>query len=309
MIYLTDRTDVKIEYETALTLGKFDGIHRGHRKLLSKVMEHSPGLKTVVFTFDINPTIAVSGSPGTVLTTNEERRSVVERFGIDYLYECPFTEEIRNMEAADFVRKIVNDLNVRYIAVGSDFGFGHNRAGDYRLLQDLADELGYSVEVVDKVMYGDREISSTYIREVIAGGDMVTAQKMLGYPYTVEGTVGYGRQLGRTIGIPTTNVIPIKAKLLPPNGVYVSRVRIDGEEHPGVTNIGVKPTVGDENEKGAETFIFDFDRDVYGHEISIELFYYIRAEKKFLSIADLKAQMEKDISFTREYQIDKSEIF
>lgn len=301
MEYITGRTDFKIQYNTALTLGKFDGIHKGHQKLLSKVRAFAPFMKSVVFTFDVNPTIAVSKGEGTILTTNEERKAVVERFGIDYLYECPFTDEIRNMEAADFVRKIVEDLNVRYIAVGTDFGFGHNRQGDYRLLQNMSGQLGFKVEVVDKERYEGREISSTYIREVIAVGDMETAEKLLGYPYTVKGVVGYGRQLGRTIGIPTTNIIPIKDKLLPPNGVYVSKVHIEGETHMGVTNIGVKPTVGDENEKGAETFIFDFDKDVYGKNITIELHKFIRPEKRFDSIGDLKEQMEKDIEFVRKY--------
>lgn len=301
MEYITGRTDFKIQYNTALTLGKFDGIHKGHQKLLSKVRAFAPFMKSVVFTFDVNPTIAVSKGEGTILTTNEERKAVVERFGIDYLYECPFTDEIRNMEAADFVRKIVEDLNVRYIAVGTDFGFGHNRQGDYRLLQNMSGQLGFKVEVVDKERYEGREISSTYIREVIAKGDMETAEKLLGYPYTVKGVVGYGRQLGRTIGIPTTNIIPVKDKLLPPNGVYVSKVHIEGETHMGVTNIGVKPTVGDENEKGAETFIFDFDKDVYGKNITIELHKFIRPEKRFDSIGDLKEQMEKDIEFVRKY--------
>lgn len=301
MEYITGRTDFKIQYNTALTLGKFDGIHKGHQKLLSKVRAFAPFMKSVVFTFDVNPTIAVSKGEGTILTTNEERKAVVERFGIDYLYECPFTDEIRNMEAADFVRKIVEDLNVRYIAVGTDFGFGHNRQGDYRLLQNMSGQLGFKVEVVDKERYEGREISSTYIREVIAVGDMETAEKLLGYPYTVKGVVGYGRQLGRTIGIPTTNIIPVKDKLLPPNGVYVSKVHIEGETHMGVTNIGVKPTVGDENEKGAETFIFDFDKDVYGKNITIELHKFIRPEMRFDSIGDLKEQMEKDIEFVRKY--------
>lgn len=301
MEYITGRTDFKIQYNTALTLGKFDGIHKGHQKLLSKVRAFAPFMKSVVFTFDVNPTIAVSKGEGTILTTNEERKAVVERFGIDYLYECPFTDEIRNMEAADFVRKIVEDLNVRYIAVGTDFGFGHNRQGDYRLLQNMSGQLGFKVEVVDKERYEGREISSTYIREVIAKGDMEIAEKLLGYPYTVKGLVGHGRQLGRTIGIPTTNIIPVKDKLLPPNGVYVSKVHIEGETHMGVTNIGVKPTVGDENEKGAETFIFDFDKDVYGKNITIELHKFIRPEMRFDSIGDLKEQMEKDIEFVRKY--------
>ncbi len=304
MIYITDKTDFKIADECALTLGKFDGIHRGHQKLLSKVREHSPKMKTVVFTFDMNPTYIVKGITGTLLNTNEERRSVVERFGIDYLYECPFTDEIRNMEADDFVRKIVSDLNVKYIAVGRDFGFGHNRKGDCKLLEKMAPELGYELEVVEKETYEGREISSTYVREVIAEGDMVTAAKLLGYPYAVMGTVGYGRQLGRTMGIPTTNVLPIKTKLLPPNGVYASKVKIEGETHMGVTNIGVKPTVGNENEKGAETFIFDFHEDVYGKDITVELYYFIRQEMKFASLTELKAQMERDIAFTRDYQFD-----
>lgn len=305
MIYVTDTTDYTIEYKTAITIGKFDGIHKGHQKLISKIKEKSPEMKTVLYTFDMNPASKVSDVPESLITTKDERLRVVKSMGIDYLYECPFTEEIRNLSAADFVRKVVKDLNVSYIAIGKDFKFGHNRLGDYRLLQELSTELGYEIDVIDKEMYHDREISSTYVREMITEGDMETANELLGYPYTIAGVVGTGRQLGRTIGIPTTNIIPIKSKLLPPNGVYVSKIRIGNSVHLGVTNIGVKPTVGDENEKGAETFIFDFNQNVYGEYIFVELYYHVRQEMKFDSIESLKEQMEKDIQFTREYKFDK----
>lgn len=305
MIYVTDNTDYKIEYKTAITIGKFDGIHKGHQKLISKIKEKSPEMKTVLYTFDMNPASKVSEKPESLITTKEERLSVVKSFGIDYLYECPFVDEIRNLEASDFVRKIVNDLNVKYIAIGKDFKFGHNRLGDYKLLVELSAELGYEIDVIEKEMYNGREISSTYVREMISAGDMETVNKLLGYPYAIAGIVGTGRQLGRTIGIPTTNIIPIKAKLLPPNGVYVSKIKIGNSTHIGVTNIGVKPTVGDQNEKGAETFIFDFDQNVYGEYIVVELYYHVREEMKFDSIEHLKEQMEKDIAFTREYKFDR----
>ena len=301
MIYVTGRTDFTIEERTAITLGKFDGIHRGHQELLKRIKEKSPGLSTLVLTFDMSPAAFVKHEKESLITTNDERRHVVEAFGIDYLYEMSFTDQVMNLEAADFVRKVVKDLNVAYIAVGKDFRFGHKRAGDYKLLIDMAEECGYEIEIIDKLMYRAREISSTYVREMIANGDIETANSLLGYPFSVIGTVGYGRQLGRTIGIPTANVIPLDTKLLPPNGVYVSKVRIGDRTYGGVTNIGVKPTVGDKNEKGAETYIFDFNQNIYGQEITLELYYYVRPEKKFEFIDDLKYQMELDIQFAKNY--------
>lgn len=303
MIYVTGRTDFKIEEKTAITLGKFDGIHKGHQVLIQKILSKKNVMKTVVFTFDMNPNAAISRINETLITTNEERRQVVEALGVDYLYECSFTDEIRNCEARDFVRKICKELNIGYIAVGKDFKFGHNRAGDYRLLEEMSRECGYEIDIINKEQYQGRDISSTYVREKIAEGDLDTVNKLLGYTFSISGKVSHGRKLGRTIGIPTTNLIPEASKLLPPNGVYVSKAIVDGIVYKGVTNIGVKPTVSGDNIRTVETHIFDFDQDVYSKYIKIELYHFLRSEKKFSSVDELKKQMESDIICTKSYQI------
>lgn len=302
MEYITNNTDYKINSATAVSLGKFDGLHMGHRKLIHNLIKSKKiGYKAVVYTFDMNPFYVVKQKNEQLITTNYERKILLEELNVDYLIECPFTGEIMNMEPEDFIRKIVNELSIKYITVGTDFRFGHDRRGDYKLLMSMSKELGYEIELIDKVMCDKREISSTFIRECIAKGDMPSVTRLLGYPYTIIGEVIHGKQLGRTIGLPTTNIAADDNKLFPPNGVYVSVVTIDNKRYGSVTNIGVKPTVGDRNQKGAETFIFDFDENVYGKEIRVELFKHTRQEMRFETVDELKNQMEKDAEDAKKY--------
>ena len=168
MIYLRGTTDFSIEAPTVITFGKFDGIHRGHRLLLEALLKKKEEeLEGVVFTFDIPPRKKVEGDRGEVLTTNEEKLHIFENFGVDYVIECPFNEEIRSMEAVEFIRMIVENLHVKCMVVGTDFHFGYQRAGDYRLLQEYAKELGYEVLVIDKMKSEGRDISSTLLRDHI----------------------------------------------------------------------------------------------------------------------------------------------
>ena len=224
-----------------------------------------------------------------------------EKSGIDYLIECPFVPQVMTMEADAFVRWIVKSLNVKCIIVGDDFRFGHNRAGDHRMLSAMAGELGYELIVVDKIKDGARDISSTYIREEIAAGHIKKANELLGYPFFIKGRVVHGRALGRTIGIPTVNLSVPHDKLLPPKGVYMSRVLVRDNWYLGVTNIGCKPTIEGKNPIGAETYIIDFGQDVYGQDIMVELHKFVRPEMKFDSIEALKSQMSADINFTINY--------
>jgi len=302
MNYIADTTNFKIEEKTAVTLGKFDGLHKGHLKLIKKILAKREQMKTVIFTFSIAPAELLNHKSAELLLTNEERRTFVEQLGLDYLVEYPFDMKIASMEPETFIKEILVDkLNAGYIAVGTDFRFGHKRKGDYRLLEKLSKKYGFILEVVDKEMFEGEEISSTLVRKEVSLGNMEKVNCLLGHPFSVIGEVLHGRKIGRTIGMPTTNLVPPCRKLLPPNGVYASKTVIDGRSYIGVTNIGHKPTVGREIEKGVETYIFDFEGNLYEKIIEIQLFRFERPEEKFESLDALKEQLERDIQFSRDY--------
>ena len=288
-------TEFQIQEETAISLGKFDGFHQGHQLLVDRVLQKKrEGLKSLIFTFDFG------NRP--VLLLPEERRRMLGKRGVDYLLECPFVESISHMEAEKFVREIlVRRLHVRYLAVGTDFRFGYQRRGDYRLLERLSAECGYEVEVVEKACYQGEEISSSRIRRELEEGHMELVNQLLGYAYSVTGEVLHGRRIGRTLGMPTTNLLPSERKLLPPNGVYATRTVIAGELFEGITNIGYKPTVGGETRKGVETYLFDLDRDLYGEILTVRFYGYERAERKFASLDELKKRIEQDVFWGRTY--------
>lgn len=295
MEYMFGLDGMYIKEDSAITLGKFDGLHRGHQKLISRIRQlESKGYKSAVFTLN-------SRREKGLLLTDEERRNHLERMGISYLIDCPFVTEIAGMAPEEFVKSILVDkLHARRLVVGEDFRFGHNRAGDCRTLQKLQETYGFQVEVVSKESYEGREISSTYVREALAEGNMELVRRLLGYSYYVTGEVLHGRRLGRGLGIPTTNLVPTTRKMLPPNGVYASVTVLDGEEYPGITNIGYKPTVGADF-KGVETYLFDFDKDLYGETIQVKLKKFERPEQRFDSLEELKSTMQKDVAFGREY--------
>lgn len=288
-------TEFQTEEGTAVSLGKFDGLHQGHRLLIDRILDKKQeGLASLIFTFDFGERPA--------LTLPEERRELLRRRQLDYLVECPFVPALAHMEPEDFVTKILKErLHAKYLAVGTDFRFGYQRRGDYRLLQQMSASCGFQVEVVEKACWKGREISSTYIREELKLGHMEQVNQLLGYAYSVTGEVLHGRQIGRTLGMPTTNVLPKEQKLLPPNGVYATRTLIAGEVFEGITNIGYKPTVGGETRKGVETYLFDLDRNLYGEIIQVQFYGYERPERRFSGLEALKAQIESDVAWGREF--------
>lgn len=294
MRYFEGTTEFYSEVPTAVTLGKFDGLHRGHQKLIRCVKAQKvSGLAGTVFV------IAPQGS-GRLLTKTEKRKCL-EEMGIDLLIDCPFIPEILSMEPEQFVSKIlVEKLKAKYVVVGTDFRFGYRRSGDAWLLKSLQEKYGIRVEIIEKECRGSREISSTYIREAMQAGEMGLVSELLGYPYSVAGTVQHGKQLGRRIGMPTVNLVPEQDKLLPPNGVYYTGVKSEGRYYHGITNIGCKPTV-DGSFIGVETYLYDFDGNLYGKDITVELLAFRRPEMKFSSVEELKAQMERDIQAGKEY--------
>lgn len=301
MKYIKDTLEFHIEEPSVVTLGKFDGLHLGHRYLMEELEKgKKQGLKSVVFTFDIPPR-ALEESDCRVLSTNEEKLHIFEDAGVDYLIECPFTEAFRSLNPRAFLEMLTTKICVRRIVAGTDFCFGYRRSGTYRELRQYAPELGYEAVIVEKMQYKGADISSTRIRECISRGDMEEANRLLGYEYFVSAPVRHGNALGRTIGFPTANQLPPGEKLLPPNGVYAVHATVNGKKYCGVSNIGRKPTVGNDYPVGIETFFFDFHGNVYDQELRVSFVRFIRPEKKFPSVEALAAQIEKDKETCRRF--------
>lgn len=302
MEYIAGNTNFKLK-NSAVTLGKFDGIHLGHRQLIDLVISYKEqGLTAVMFSFLLHPSNLLSDREFELIYTEEEKLAKLKHSGIDVLVSYPFTEETRSMEPEIFIKEILIDkLDAKVIVVGNDFRFGFNRCGDITLLKQFETKYGYKVIDCNKLKLKKEIISSTAIRGYLKEGKMHAVNTMLGQPYSIRGEVVHGRRLGRTIGMPTTNLIPASTKLLPPCGVYASKTRIGDSYHLGVTNIGYKPTVGEEEYIGVETFIFDYDNDLYGEIIEVELYDYIRPEMKFGSLEELTQRMSEDIILTKEF--------
>lgn len=305
MQFLMNTRTFKIEEPTVVTIGKFDGRHRGHQKLLEQMRRYKEeyGYKIAVFTFATTPASLVNKTLQTVITTNEERRLSMESAGVDYLVEYPFDRQAARMSPEEFVNIIlVNQMHARAIVVGSDCGFGYQRAGNAALLEQLSDKYGYQLCVIDKEQDGSRDISSTYVREELDQGNMEKANELLGSPYSIHGTVVHGNHIGGSIlGFPTANILPPPEKHLPPFGVYVSQVMVDGKLYGGVTNLGKKPTVHGDSPVGVETFIFGLTEDLYGKPLEVRLLNFQRPERKFDSMEQLKEQIEKDKQYSQEY--------
>ncbi len=314
MRYIHDTTDFKIEGHASLlgaavTLGKFDGLHRGHQRLLHKILQlQSEGYYGIVFT------IAPEDKPS--LLTPAEKQHILEAYGIDCMIRCPFVPDVLGMEPETFISEVLcRQLNARYIIVGSDFRFGYKRSGDVDFLKRMQYKYGYKLLVVRKECHNNQEISSTWIREALSDADMELVRALMGNWFSVEGTVLHGRHLGHQIGMPTINLRPDPYKLLPPSGVYYSDVEISGENkniigNPvpdknscvvhGITNIGYKPTV-DGSFLGVETYLYGTKENLYGRNVRVFLRHFRRPEQKFSSLEELKAQMNRDVISGKEY--------
>ncbi len=294
MKHITDLTALQLNH-TAVALGKFDGFHLGHQLLLGQVRKwQEEGLTGVIVTFvpagrELGASKHIDGL--------REKKHKAEESGIDILLEYPFTREFAAMEPEVFVREVlVRQLGVQAVAVGRDFRFGRNRGGDVDLLQTLGKQYHFQVRAFDKLMKGQKEISSSLIRAEIEAGHMETVSACIGQGYSVFGEVVHGKELGTAIGIPTANQWIEPERILPPFGVYASRIRRKEQVLYGISNLGCKPTVSNEQIVGLETYIFDFAEDLYGEWIEVELLHFIRPERKFQGIEELKRQMQQDIA-------------
>lgn len=297
MEIITNTTDFYLEKETAVAIGKFDGVHIGHRRLLEEILScRRRGMAACVFTFDPAPSVLFGQSDGRELTTREEKRLLFERMNVDILIEFPLTSETAAMPPKSFAAEILaKQMNTRLVAAGNDLSFGAKGEGNAELLRMLGPELGFDVKTIDKVCLNGQEVSSTYVRSKVESGDLVLAEKLMGMPYMVAGRVVPGKHIGRTLGFPTVNILPGKGKLLPPNGVYYSSVRYNGRSYRAISNVGCKPTVTDEHIMGVESYLYDFDREIYGESIEVYLHEFRRPEQRFDDAESLKRQLEQDI--------------
>lgn len=299
--------EFQIKEPTVVTIGKFDGRHKGHQKLLQRMLllGKQKGFRTAIFTFDMAPAGVVSGKKQSLITTNAERRNNMEKTGIDYLIEYPFNQEVAQMPPEEFVERIlVGQMKAQAIVAGTDCGFGYRRAGDAALLQRLAPDYGYEAVIIEKEQDEHRDISSTYIREQLDEGHIGKANELLGEPYAIHGEVVHGNHIGAPLlGFPTANLLPPPEKYLPRFGVYASRVLIDGKYYGGVSNIGAKPTITGENPVGVETFVLGLESgvDLYGKNIEVQLLDFERPEQKFAGLKELKARIELDKQYAAEY--------
>lgn len=293
MQYITEINSYKNEKKSAVTLGKFDALHRGHQKLIDKICEYADeNTVSIVCAFDMGKQ---------VLLTGEEKKNLLEE-QVDYLISCPFTKELREMEAEEFIEEIlVERFHATHIVVGTDFHFGHGKRGDAHMLAEYAEQYGYRVDVIEKERYQGEIISSTYVRDALAEGNIELVQALLGYSYQISGEVRHGRQLGRRLGFPTMNLMADEHKILPRFGVYTCRVRVDGTWYDGIGNVGIKPTVADGQKPLVEVFAFGFDGDVYGKTVDAEFCTFLRPEMKFHSVEELKKQVDADIERGKQY--------
>lgn len=284
--------------QTAVTIGKFDGFHLGHRKLLSAVLrEKENGLSACVISFSTDVDTERS-----MIYTKEEQRKLCESIGVDVLAEYPLGETIREMSGEQFVDEILcGRLQANVIVAGEDFRFGKKRMGDVALLQSLEETYGYRTVVVPKVTEDEIRISSTGIRKLLAEGKIEEANVLLGRPYAVFGEVLHGKKLGRTLGFPTMNLLPPAEKLLPAYGVYVTKTKVDGQWLDGITNIGLRPTVDSDERVSVETHLFSYDEDLYGKQVEVQFFTFLRPEQKFADLEQLKDAMQEDFKNAKAY--------
>lgn len=296
--------DLKIEEKTAVAIGKFDGIHKGHQKLLSKICSFKEkGYRTVVLTFDMPLASFFSKEDAKILTTNMEKEDYLEEMGIDIIIEFPINERTMSIEPESFVEDIlVKKMNAGIIAAGADCSFGYKGRGNFPMLKKLGEKYNYQAILVEKECFRGKEISSTYVREEVFSGNMETVHELLGRDYAIAGKVVHGRKLGRTMNMPTVNLIPPDCKILPPFGVYMSKVIVGSRWYDGITNIGRKPTISEHEAIGIETYIFDFDDDLYGEFIQVNLIHFYRREMKFQNISELKMQLDKDLMAGEEFR-------
>lgn len=289
----------------ALSLGMFDGVHLGHKSIIDELISvgRENHLETAVLTFWPHPRFVFNPSENLkLLNTLEEKTFLMEKYNIENLFLKEFDEEFRNLTGEEFVRQIlVEKLHVKYLIIGYDHSFGKNKSGNFELLQKLSEELDFEVEQMEAINIHENNISSTKIRKALLDGNIREANEMLGYSYSVSGTVVHGKKIGRTIGYPTANIETDSIKLLPKKGAYIVEVFVKDQQYKGMLSIGTNPTVNGEK-LTVEVYILDFNNDIYGEKITVKFRDFLHDEIKFEGIEKLIERLDEDKRLTEEFQ-------
>ena len=289
---------------TAVTIGKFDGVHRGHRYLIDRLLKESVGERcsSVVVTFNPHPAAVLNPeSPAMYLCPLEERVERLRDLGVDSVAVLSFTSQLAQLSARDFLSLLTEELDLKLLLVGPDFVLGRRREGDIERIREIGSELGFRVVVVPLLAEEDKKVGSAAIRSALATGDMETVTDLLGRPFSLSGPVVVGSRRGRTIGFPTANVGVSPDLVVPAHGVYVTRAHFKGSAYPSVTNIGVRPTFDDVPRLTVEAYLLDFKGDIYGQDMHLDLLHCLRLERKFDSAKELIVAIGRDVQATTDY--------
>ncbi|MBD3903918.1 bifunctional riboflavin kinase/FAD synthetase [Chryseobacterium sp. Ch-15] len=288
----------------ALSLGMFDGVHLGHKCIIDELKKVGSAhhLETAILTFWPHPRFVFNPNEDLkLLNTLDEKTLLMEKYGINNLFLKEFDDEFRNLTGEEFVRQILIDkLNVKYLIIGYDHSFGKNKSGNFELLQKLSKELDFEVEQMEAINIHENNISSTKIRNALLAGNILEANEMLGYSYSVSGTVVHGKKLGRTIGYPTANIETENIKLLPKKGAYIVEVLVKNKQYKGMLSVGTNPTVNGEK-LTVEVYILDFKGDIYDEKITVKFRDFLHEEIKFDGLEKLVERLDEDKRLTEAF--------
>lgn len=297
MMIIEDNFKIHLKESTYIALGSFDGLHLGHMSLVNKVINlaRENDAKSMVFTFKDHPRSVINKNAGPrMLMSNEMKLDVLKKAGLDIINMASFDNDFMKIKPEDFVESLLEKYNAKGFVVGFNYKFGYKNMGNIDLMKKLSEKYNFSLDIISPVKYEGKVVSSTLIRQIISEtGDMTRASKMLTRPFSITGSVTYGKQLGKQLGFPTANLKMDQRFIIPRTGVYYTAVKVGGNFYKGITNVGFNPTTHD-GKLSIETNILDFDKDIYGDKIEVCFIKRIRSEKKFDSLCDLKAQLEKD---------------
>ena len=297
-------SDYPSQRPLALSLGMFDGVHLGHKCIIDELKKvgSAHNLETAILTFWPHPRFVFNPNEDLkLLNTLDEKTLLMEKYGINNLFLKEFDEEFRNLTGEEFVRQILVDkLNVKYLIIGYDHSFGKNKSGNFELLQKLSKELDFEVEQMEAINIHENNISSTKIRNAVLAGNISEANEMLGYSYSVSGTVGHGKKLGRTIGYPTANIETENIKLLPKKGAYIVETFVNDQLYKGMLSVGTNPTVNGDK-LTVEVYILDFEGDIYDEKITVKFRDFLHEEIKFEGLEKLIERLDEDKSLTENF--------
>lgn len=289
--------EIKNIKETVVALGNFDGVHKGHQELIRRAVKSArmAGLKSAVFTFANHPKNVLAGKPVIKnILYLEDKAEIIKSLGVDYLFSLEFNETIQHLSADEFIRKLLTGaFRMKEAYCGFNYRFGYKAEGTPETLIRTGMMEGFGIHVLEPFKIDGNLVSSTFIRELIADGRVSECKKYMGRNYCVGGEVVVGNKIGRTIGFPTSNILIDETMVTPAHGVYVTYCNYNGICYQGITNVGIKPTIGD-NKKNIETHIFNFSKELYGKQIRVEFLERIRPEIKFNSVTELARQIERD---------------